>query len=88
MAVEDRLPAVRRMLEEHAPSLGARVVPLQEGLSNASVVVVSGMDADVAGLETRVTAAPVIDASGKSPKAVLGEVAERLGVQGEEAAGD
>ncbi len=74
IAVDAVLSNVREYLEQN----GFEIVDPEEGITNASVVVSSGIDKNYLGDENTSTKIPVIDASGLTEDQVLAEVERRL----------
>lgn len=78
IAVDETLSDVRQHLEHH----GYTTTTLDEGLSKAAVIVVSGLDSDFLGDDTTSTEVPVIQAAGLTAAEVLGEVERRIQLRG------
>ncbi|MGB9867997.1 MAG: YkuS family protein [Bacillota bacterium] len=75
VAVEEGLEPVRRALERE----GYRVIDLAGGhWSEADAIVVSGSRKDMLGDQSAETKAPVIDASGRTPEEILGELVRTI----------
>lgn len=74
IAVDETLSAVRQYLEDN----GYETTGLEEGLNEAAVIVVSGMDRDFLGDETITAEVPVIDAAGLTADEVLGQVERKI----------
>lgn len=74
VAVERELTPVRDALEK----AGYEVVPLEGAMDGVAAVVVSGMDADLAGRQDHLVDAPVISARGRPVGEIVNEVAERI----------
>ncbi len=70
IAVDDKLVNVRQTLEAQ----GYQVSGLDQGMTSASVVVVSWMNDNVTGDQSIMTKAKVIEANGLSAEEVVSEV--------------
>jgi len=77
VAVDDKLANIRQALEAR----GYQVAGLDQDLQDVSVVVVSGMDDNLAGDQTTMTKARVIEAAGMSAEEVVSEVERSIKVQ-------
>jgi hypothetical protein len=78
VAVEPPLSPFARALED----AGYRVIALdEEALSVADAIVVQGTDNHFLGMEDPLTRAPVINADGRTPAEVVGEVNRRALIQ-------
>jgi len=75
VALEPGLDPVREELVRR----GFETVNLEGDLRGVRAVVVRGTDEDVLGWQSPLTPAPVIRASGRSPREVADEVERRLG---------
>jgi len=76
IAVEDGLSNVRQALQD----AGFRIVGMDAGaIRQAGAVVISGIDVNLMGQQGIETAAPVINASSRSPGEIVAEVRRRLG---------
>lgn len=79
IAVEDHMGVVAEALRDR----GYAVMGFNEGrLDEAEALVISGQDDNVMGMETRRTAAPVINAEGKSTAEIIRDLESRLGELG------
>lgn len=70
VAVDAKLDHIRDLLQRQ----GYEVVGLDAGRDRAAAVVLSGMEENVLGIETRSGAAGVIDARGLTPDEILDAV--------------
>lgn len=77
IAVSEGLGDIREMLEEE----GYQVVDLEEGLGDVDMVITSGIDRNMSGVDLISTAVPVLDATGRRPDEVLENVRRSLELQ-------
>lgn len=77
IAVSEGLGDIREMLEEE----GYQVVDLEEGLGDVDMVITSGIDRNMSGVDLISTDVPVLDATGRRPDEVLENVRRSLELQ-------
>jgi hypothetical protein len=78
IAVSQELGNVRQALEKE----GYRVVDLEEEGDGAEIMIISGLNKDMAGIETIARDVPIIDASGRQAEEILHDVEKRLTIKG------
>lgn len=74
VAIEGTLKQIKQYLSEH----GYDVVDLERNKKSVDVVIISGQDKDIAGMQDITTDAPVINARGRTPEEVYEELSERF----------
>ncbi len=77
IAVEGTLRPIADILRRQ----GYQVIDIEDDLSGANVIVVSGSDDNLMGRQDMVAEVPVINADGQTPEDVLRSVKEKLSIE-------
>lgn len=78
VALSEGLSNIREMLEQE----GYEVVRIPSDMRGADVVVVTGMDSNMSGVQSISSNIPVIDATGREPWEILDEVQRYVELRG------